>query len=59
MQISDFLVKNTRSYFTQRNLKVFKKVFYNFLEILAKKSLELALFRRDGRVAADIYFLFF
>ena len=59
MQISDFLVKNTRSYFTQRKLKVFKKVYYNFLEILAKKSLELALFRRGGRVAADIYFLFF
>ena len=36
-------------------MKVFKKVFDNFLQILVKKSLGSVLFSRDGRAAANIH----
>ena len=50
---------NTRSCFTLGNIKVLKKVFYNFLKILQKKSLWLILLSRDGRLTIKIHIFFF
>ena len=38
-----------------KETKIFKKVFYNFLQILAKKNLGLVIFIRDGWLTANIY----
>ena len=49
-----FWQTNTRLCCTYRNMEVFRKVSYHFLQILTKKSLGSVLFSRDGRVITSI-----
>ena len=62
MQISDFLEDKYRKAVKAKgfkrlpNLKVFKKSFFNFLQIPAKKGLGLVPFSRDGWVTAKVHF---
>ena len=56
MQISDILVDKYKKLLYLK--KVFKKVFCNFLEILAKKCLGSVFLSRDGWVTPNIRIIF-
>ena len=54
MQILAFLADKNQTLSYQKKHESFQKG--NFLQILAKKSLGLLIFSRDGRVVANIHF---
>ena len=56
MQISDFLVGKCKKLMYLKKFKVFKEEVYNFLQILAKKS--LGSVGRKSQVTANTRFSF-